>query len=407
MENQKQETYPSLFPPRILLMSRGLARYRLRLTEALDEAFRGEIQIIASPSPWNTGLWEVNWKELKERKGSLLFREVKGISISDLIKAMSRRVIRRSEREQLGDEELAVSTIEPDLIAIHEYAWAMIKLALYARLAGIPCLVFTELGRAETQHGIAWVTKILHSIGAWLTTAQIAHTPAAKQPLGASHRPIFYLPYAVHTGDFTEKPRLSPMDEVRILLVGQFIPRKGADLLLKALKSIRGKTMKPFRLRLVGNQDDLWIKTEVQKSGLGAVVDIVGIKQGEALIEEYHDADIFVLPSRFDTYGVVVHEAASCGLPLLISRHAGAAEALVKDGMNGWVIDPEDTDEFSRLLKALIEDPGLRERMGKCSREIASEMCISRQAKELSSWMKVMLPHRGRVDSQTKSPEGI
>lgn len=378
-------------------MSRGLARYRLSLTEALAEAFHGEVQIVASPSPWNTGLWEVNWEELKDRKGALLFREVQGIAFSEFVKALIRRLIRGTEREQLDAKKLAVSTICPDLIAIHEYSWAMVKLALYARLAGIPCLVFTELGRAGSQHGIGWFTRFNHAIGAWLTMAQVAHTPAAKQPFGASHRPVFYLPYAVHAGEFTEKPRVSKADEIRILLVGQFIPRKGADLLLKALKSIHGKTLRPFRLRLVGNQDDLWIRREVQKSGLGAMVDIAGIKQGKDLLEEYHHADIFVLPSRFDTYGVVVHEAASCGLPLLVSRHAGSAQALVHNGDNGWVIDPEDTHEFSRLLQVLIEDPGLRDLMGNRSREIAVEMCISRQAKELASWIKTMMPCRGAV----------
>lgn len=370
------------------MVSRGLARYRLKLTESLSEAMDGKFQIVASPFPWNAGLWEVDWDELKGRKGALLFREVKSVSSVDLVKALLRRFRGSVRLDHFENRELSVSEISPDMIAIHEYSWTMIKLALYGRLAGIPCVVFTELGVRGNQHGIGLFTRLCHAIGAWLTTAQVANTPAAKKPFGASHRPVFYLPYAVDTGEFSEKPICSPQAEIRILLVGQFIPRKGADLLLRALKRIHGSTSHKFRLRLVGNKDEAWIREEVAKSGLGAIVDIVGIKQGKDLVDEYHRSDIFVLPSRFDTYGVVVHEAASCGLPLLISRHAGAAEVLVKEGVNGWILDPENTGEFAARIQELIESEASRQRMGHASRNIAENWCVCRQGEGLALFLK-------------------
>ena len=167
-------------------------------------------------------------------------------------------------------------------------------------------------------------------------------------------------------------------------MVGQYIPRKGADLLLKALHLVTSRSKMKWRLRLVGNQPQDWIRKTIKESGLEFIVDVVGIKQGEDLINEYHEADIFILPSRFDTYGVVVHEAASCGLPLLVSCHAGAAHVHIKDGLNGWIIDPEETESFAEHLQALIEDPQLRERMGRSSAALAREYCIHDQGKDFA-----------------------
>jgi glycosyltransferase involved in cell wall biosynthesis len=376
---------------RILLMSRGMARYRLQLTEALSAAFRGKIQIVASPSPLISGLWEVDWEKLKDREGTLLFRQVDGVSLRDLGRALVRRFAPQRERGSLDEKNLTVSVMSPDLIAIHEYSWFMVMLALYARLAGIPCVVFTELGRTMRSRYIGFFTRLSHTLGAWLTTAQVANTPAARNPFGAPHRPVFYLPYAVDTDEFKEKPRLPATGVPRILVVGQYIPRKGVDLLLEALKRIFTSDDLRFRLRLVGNQDDTWIKREVEASGLGAFVDIVGIRQGVDLVREYHEADIFVLPSRFETYGVVVHEAASCGLPLLVSSHAGAAEVLVKDGENGWIIDPRDSAGFEKRLKNLLESPELRSAMGRSSREVAEQLCIQRQTVKLAEWMSYLI----------------
>lgn len=376
---------------RILLMSRGMARYRLKLTEALSLAVGERIQIVASPSPWNTRLWEVDWEKLKEIKGKLLFREVRGVSPRDLALGLARRFTPFGRPISLNDKQLTVSVIRPDLIAIHEYSWFMLMLALYARLSGIPCIVFTELGRTMPRGYIGLLTRLCHTFGAWFTTAQIANTPAARNPFGAPNRPVFYLPYAVDTTEFTEKTSSSLTKEPRILVVGQYIPRKGVDLLLKALKRIITSTDLKFRLRLVGNQDDAWIKREVKASGLGAFVEIIGIRQGADLVREYHEADIFALPSRFETYGVVVHEAASCGLPLLVSRHAGAAEVLVRDGENGWIVDPRDSAGFANRLISLLKSPELRSAMGKKSREIAERMCINRQAVTLAEWIKKLI----------------
>jgi glycosyltransferase involved in cell wall biosynthesis len=82
-------------------------------------------------------------------------------------------------------------------------------------------------------------------------------------------------------------------------------------------------------------------------------------------------SDVFCLLTEYDCFAVVVAEAAAAGLPLVVSRHAGAADHLVVEGRNGWVVDPIDTAGVGARLRALLADPALRAAMGAASREIA------------------------------------
>jgi len=375
---------------RLLLMSRGLAQYRLKLATALSEAFGGNVQIVVSPSPIHTGLWEVDWEELKERKGDLLFREISSVSVSDYCKAIIRRFNYPADPPSLRGKRLSISEIHPDIIAIHEYSWFMVKLAIYSRIAGVPCIVFTDLGIETRRDQVGLRTRFYHKLASWLTDGQIANTKEATLPYGAKHRPVFFLPHAVDTQEFPQKPPTNEAKEINLLMVGQYIPRKGADLLIKALSLVMRRTSQKFRLRLVGNQPDDWVRGVIKEAGLEAVVDVVGIRQGADLIREYHRADIFILSSRFDTYGVVVHEAASCGLPLLISRYAGAAKAMIDEGVNGWTIDPEETETFGNRIQSLIESQDIRKKMGIASRKIAERLCIRVQTKTLAKQLGVL-----------------
>jgi glycosyltransferase involved in cell wall biosynthesis len=83
---------------------------------------------------------------------------------------------------------------------------------------------------------------------------------------------------------------------------------------------------------------------------------------------------------------VVSHEAACLGLPLLISKHAGSAEALVREGENGHVIDPEDTAAFTAAMRAML-DPHTRESMARAARRTGEEMSAHARGAALWQWM--------------------
>jgi glycosyltransferase involved in cell wall biosynthesis len=102
----------------------------------------------------------------------------------------------------------------------------------------------------------------------------------------------------------------------------------------------------------------------------GARVLFAGERSWERVVEAYVAADVFALLSSRETWGVVVNEAAACGLPLLLSDRVGAAHDLLVDGDNGFLVPVGDVGAAAAALRRLAGDHGERERMGARSREI-------------------------------------
>jgi glycosyltransferase involved in cell wall biosynthesis len=132
----------------------------------------------------------------------------------------------------------------------------------------------------------------------------------------------------------------TPHDGIVVLSVGRDVPEKGFDLLAAAAAAARAR------------------------------LDIVtgGLSEDE-LAQHYVDADVFALLSRHEPWGVVVNEAAASGLPLVLSERVGAAQDLLRDGENGFLVPAEDVTAAADALQKL-RDPDLRGRMGERSREL-------------------------------------
>ncbi len=150
----------------------------------------------------------------------------------------------------------------------------------------------------------------------------------------------------------------------RILFVGQVDARKGIAYLIDAFRLLDGQAT----LRLVGPVDRRLLG---RLSSLPDGVELVGPRSGEGLAAEFRDADMFVLPSVEDGFGLVTVEAMAAGLPVIVSDHAGSAD-LIDDGTNGFVVPARDARALAARLEALVRDPRLRARMGDAARATAS-----------------------------------
>ena len=130
------------------------------------------------------------------------------------------------------------------------------------------------------------------------------------------------------------------------LFVGQFIPRKGLDVLLEAYGRYRQRTVAPWELWCVG-AGPLRDRLDGQ---LGVrVIDFVAPAECAQLMGQ---AGAFVLPSRIDHWGVVIHEATCAGLPVIASRTSYASVDLVQEGSNGFTFPSADVERLARLLAA-------------------------------------------------------
>lgn len=157
-----------------------------------------------------------------------------------------------------------------------------------------------------------------------------------------------------------------------ILAVGQFIPRKGFDVLMESARRIP----KEVDVCFVGGQpteDYLRMKEEY---GLDNVR-FVGFCEKTNLAEYYHAADLFVLPTRTDIWGLVVNEAMSFGLPVVTTDRCAAGIELIENGVNGYVLPVDDVDTLADVLRDLCENPAKITKMGQAARK-----CIERYTVE-------------------------
>lgn len=133
----------------------------------------------------------------------------------------------------------------------------------------------------------------------------------------------------------------------RILYVGSLIERKGVDLLLDALSHVT----KEYTLHIVGNGPDKEkLVRAAEDYGLDGRIAWCGFLEGEALLKEYAEASLFVLPTREDCYGLVLVEALASRTPIVGSVYADGVHDTITNGVNGRIIDPYDAQSFAAAI---------------------------------------------------------
>ena len=128
------------------------------------------------------------------------------------------------------------------------------------------------------------------------------------------------------------------------LFVGRLVPQKAVDILAAAYRRYRELAAEPWDLHVVGIGP-----MEAELRAIPGVV-LHGFLLPPALAELMHGVSAFVLPSRAEPYGLVVHEATAAGLPVLVSETAGAVPGLVQDGVNGWIVPAGDEQRWAQAL---------------------------------------------------------
>lgn len=134
----------------------------------------------------------------------------------------------------------------------------------------------------------------------------------------------------------------------KFIFVGRLVPVKGIQYLMSAYKKYRQSVRDPWGLIICG-KGELQHLCENQEG-----VEIHGFTQPSQLPERLASAKCFILPSVFEPWGLVVHEAALAGLPIISSYASGASTAYVRDGQNGYIINP-DEESLLRAMKLVSE----------------------------------------------------
>ena len=247
---------------------------------------------------------------------------------------------------------------------------------MWCKWHGKPFVHWTD-GTLHSERNISFVQKMARKLVIANSGCAIASSTKAKEKLiawGMKPEKIFISLLTVDIGAISSEGDCGFAG--RLLYVGSMIPRKGLDLLLDALRYVKSD----YNLRIVGNGSDDEIKglqEKMQNLGIKDKVKVLGFKQGEALWQEYKDAQLFVMPSREDCFGLVLLEALAAEKPIISSKYADGAYDIVKDGENGILVDPFDSVEFAKA----IDDCLMNKTLSGCRPDILQKFSFANVSK--------------------------
>lgn len=171
-----------------------------------------------------------------------------------------------------------------------------------------------------------------------------------------------------------------PVDQRKreFLYVGRLVPSKGMRELIDAYQRYRSHVESPWLLRCVG--DGEMKATLNNQEGINAV----GFVQPDNLPADMSKAGCFVFPSLFEPWGVAMQEAAALGLPIIASEAAGASVHLLRDGWNGYLVEPKSVESLLAAMLAIHHSTAERQaRMGENSYILSKQFTPERWARQL------------------------
>lgn len=196
-----------------------------------------------------------------------------------------------------------------------------------------------------------------------------------------------HLPSGVDTGTFCPDPAAGEAirrrhglgDRPTVVCVSRLVPRKGQDMLVRALPAIRERVPGAALLLVGGGPYRERLRALADECGVAEHVVFTGSVPTEELAAHYNAGDVFAMPARtrgagldVEGLGIVYLEASACGLPVVAGDSGGAPET-VRDEVTGHVVDGRELTELTDTLTALLTDPVRARSMGEAGRAWAAQ----------------------------------
>ena len=276
-----------------------------------------------------------------------------------------------------------------DLIIIGGYSTPTGMIAIeYLKMNKIKFALNSDGGIIKNDSKMKFLTK-KHFIGAasyWLSTS--SNTDKYLEYYGAQKKSIFRYPFTslkdedilkdIITNDQKKviREKLDIKENKVIISVGQFIHRKGFDLLIESSKYFDKQT----GIYIIGGNPTEEFNSKKNEYGL-TNVHYIGFKSKEELTEYYKAADLFILPTREDIWGLVINEAMGNGLPIITTSNCVAGLELVKNDSNGYIIPVDNFVQIVEKANIILENKEIRESMSISSLETIRHFSIESMAK--------------------------
>ncbi|MBX7255302.1 MAG: glycosyltransferase [Candidatus Hydrogenedentes bacterium] len=275
--------------------------------------------------------------------------------------------------------------------------------ALHARLTHVPFILWSGSTAAEDTR----LRRATLPIVRWLVksaTAWLAYGTRAKEylvSLGAAPERTMLAYNTVEIDEFAKRAAAVPRAETRarleittrhlILYAGNLLDLKGVPELLDAF-ALFSKQHSDATLLLVGSGNgEAGYREFCATHGITDRVRFEGFVAREELARYYAIADLLVLPSRSEIWGLVINEALACGLPVLATDVCGAAPDLLQDGVNGYVVPSRNPRALCNAMLRFFDDTTDREAMTWAARDAIAPFTVARTADAFVAALKCAL----------------
>jgi D-inositol-3-phosphate glycosyltransferase len=244
-----------------------------------------------------------------------------------------------------------------------------------------------------------------------IVVATLAELTQLRFLYRANDRKLVVIPPGVDTSHFYPIPAdeakqyigLKP-DNRMVLFVGRIEPLKGVDTLIQAMSCLGlNEAHQPVHLAIIGGEPDVTPEnmsaemTRLQKMCddlcMGGMVVFLGKRGQDTLPYYYSAAEVLVMPSLYESFGMVALEAMACGTPVIASE-VGGLGYLVQDGATGYTIPDSDPEALCNKLSGLLGDAHLRETMGLHAAEYALDYAWANIAAQIVDVYKGLVEKR-------------
>ena len=268
-----------------------------------------------------------------------------------------------------------------DHIIIGDYATYTAMMAIrYLRKNKIPYILSTDGGfpnYEESSFKKKLKTYLIGGASKWLCTG--ASSRKYLEYYGARKEDVYIYPFtSLFAKDILKTPltyeskqslrkKLGLSGTKVVIGVGQFIPRKGWDVLIEGIDELNGHgnndafvdvdmSFDDIHYYIVGGEEEKLRMLLPKCTEIPANVHILPFMPKEELFQYYRAADAFVLPTREDIWGLVVNEAMANALPVITTDKCNAGLELVKEGVNGFIIETENSEALLKALRECLKD---------------------------------------------------
>ena len=218
---------------------------------------------------------------------------------------------------------------------------------------------YTIERRRERQRGIYEAATGIFAMSDWFADALVEY--------GGMPRDKVHVVYAglnsVEAADERPTPETESPDPARLLFVGRDFFRKGGEQVVAALERLRREHSPGLRLTVAGPES--WpLSGEIPEG-----VDFLGGLSTAEVARLYREHDLFVMPSRFEAFGIVIREALANGLPV-VGRAAFAMPEVITPAKNGALVEGDGPDELADAIVSVLESPRIRSYAARNARDV-------------------------------------